>query len=85
MASVESYQYPNGHINHLEKEQQTILEEFKVICDKEGYYTPLSEDQKASHDDETLLYVMAHNACVRLALNKRGRLISSCLTLTDDI
>ncbi|KAF2257719.1 CRAL/TRIO domain-containing protein [Lojkania enalia] len=52
---VESFQYPAAHFGHLNDPQQKALDEFKQICQDEGYYQPAAADGKASHDDETLL------------------------------
>lgn len=59
LSRIESFQYPAAHFGHLSDDQQAKLDEFKTICQTEGYYTSASEDGKgeASHDDETLLYV----------------------------
>ena len=56
LTKIDSFQYPAAHLGHLSDEQQSALEEFKVLCEKEGYYHPTGSDGKpASHDDETLL------------------------------
>jgi hypothetical protein len=54
---TESFQYPSGHYAHLTEKQQEQLDEFKQICQKEGYFTPAGTDGRthATHDDETLL------------------------------
>ncbi|KAF2685644.1 CRAL/TRIO domain-containing protein [Lentithecium fluviatile CBS 122367] len=53
---VESFQYPSGHYAHLTENQQKSLDEFKQICQKDGYYTPAGDGRvHPSHDDETLL------------------------------
>lgn len=44
-----------GHLGHLTKQEESAFEQFKNLCAKEGYYTPASLDQKASHDDGTLM------------------------------
>jgi hypothetical protein len=54
---VESMQYPAGHLAHLSDNQQQKLNEFKQICQEQGYYTPAAGGKDASHDDETMLYV----------------------------
>lgn len=46
-----------GHLNHLTEDQEKKLEEFKKLCEKEGYYKPETDGQKPSHDDATMLYV----------------------------
>ncbi|KAH7394147.1 CRAL-TRIO domain-containing protein [Phaeosphaeria sp. MPI-PUGE-AT-0046c] len=52
---VESMQYPAGHLAHLSENQQAKLDEFRQICQEQGYYTPAAGAKAASHDDETLL------------------------------
>ena len=48
-----------GHLHHLTEEQEGKLTEFKKLCEEKGYYTPASgEEKKASHTDETMLYVL---------------------------
>ena len=59
LSRIESMQYPAGHLSHLSEQQQTQLEEFKKICQEEGYWTPKAAGQEASHDDETMLYACA--------------------------
>jgi hypothetical protein len=56
LSRIESMQYPAGHLAHLTNTQQAKLEEFKQICQKEGYWTPATGGREASHDDETMLY-----------------------------
>jgi len=57
LTRVESFQYPLGHAAHLSENQQAQLDEFKKICQEQGYWTPVSADgtTPASHDDETML------------------------------
>lgn len=56
LTKVDSFQYPSGHLGHLSDDQQSALEEFKLLCEKEGYYRPKEANGKpATHDDETLL------------------------------
>jgi hypothetical protein len=54
---TESFQYPNGHFGHLTDNQQALLEEFRAICQREGYYTPAGKEGRThpTHDDELLL------------------------------
>jgi hypothetical protein len=54
-------QYPAGHLSHLSEDQSAKLDEFKKICQDAGYYTPATEGQQASHDDETMLYAQSTN------------------------
>lgn len=56
---VDSYQYPSAHLGHLTENQQKALDQFKDICQEQGYYDPpgTAPHPYASHDDETLLYV----------------------------
>ncbi|KAG2414477.1 hypothetical protein HFD88_003668 [Aspergillus terreus] len=44
-----------GHLNHLTEDQEKKLEEFKKLCEKEGYYKPEIDGQRPSHDDATML------------------------------
>lgn len=51
-----------GHLHHLTEDQERRFQEFKKLCEKNGYYKPSSssptgEDVKPSHDDATMLYV----------------------------
>jgi hypothetical protein len=54
---IESFQYPNAHLGHLTPAQQSSLDAFKELCEKEGYYFPKGKDGSgdSSHDDETML------------------------------
>ena len=47
-----------GHVGYLTKEEELAFEEFKKLCVKEGYFTPATDEHKASHDDGTLMYVV---------------------------
>ena len=44
-----------GHIGHFTPAEESAFEDFKKLCAKEGYYTPLTATTKASHDDGTLM------------------------------
>ncbi|KAL6703464.1 hypothetical protein ACN47E_009638 [Coniothyrium glycines] len=55
LSRIESMQYPAGHLSHLTPAQQAKLDEFKQICEKQGYWTPSTGAGQASHDDETML------------------------------
>jgi len=57
---VDSYQYPSAHLAHLTDGQQEALDRFKSLCQEKGYYHPAVDESNiyASHDDETLLYVL---------------------------
>lgn len=46
-----------GHLGHLTPQEETALEEFRKLAKKAGFYTPATDDKKASHDDGTLMYV----------------------------
>ncbi|KAL9057845.1 MAG: hypothetical protein Q9162_002075 [Coniocarpon cinnabarinum] len=53
---AESYQYPEGHVTHLDEPQEQKLEQFKQLCAEKGYYRPATQQRpEPSHDDETLL------------------------------
>lgn len=60
LTKVDSFQYPAAHIGHLNPKQEASLAAFRELCAKEGYYKPKGQDgvSEASHDDETLLYVI---------------------------
>ena len=48
--------YPHGHLGHLNAEEEEALERFKKLLQEKGLYTPSVEGQnKASHNDQTLL------------------------------
>lgn len=59
LSRVESFQYPNAHLGHLSEAQQGALDNFRTLCEKEGYYKPAGPGgvPEASHDDATLLLV----------------------------
>ena len=48
-----------GHLHHLTDEQEEKLTAFKKLCEERGYYKSegSGEGGKASHTDETMLYV----------------------------
>lgn len=52
---TDSFQYPTGHVNHLSAAQTAALDDFKLLCQQNGYYTPATASAPATHDDETLL------------------------------
>lgn len=62
LTRIESFQYPAAHFGHLTDNQQQQLDDFRLICLEQGYYTPAGAGGKpsASHDDETLLYVVCN-------------------------
>ncbi|KAF2100002.1 CRAL/TRIO domain-containing protein, partial [Rhizodiscina lignyota] len=69
LSRVESYQYPNAHLGHLSEAQEGALEDFRILCEKEGYYKPAVGHTQASHDDATLLrYLRARKFSPRDAL-----------------
>lgn len=45
-----------GHLGHLTTAEEDALDEFKVVCAKEGFYKPAGSNSPASHDDGTLVY-----------------------------
>ena len=47
--------YPNGHLGHLNQEEEKSLRDFKAFLQEKGLYTPEAAEKKASHDDQTLL------------------------------
>lgn len=48
-------QYPSGHVSHLKQPQTAALDQFKELCKSKGYWTPPTQSEPPSHDDETLL------------------------------
>lgn len=46
-----------GHLGHLTTQEETAFEEFRKLTAKAGFYTAATDDEKASHDDGTLMYV----------------------------
>lgn len=44
-----------GHIGHFTPAEESAFEDFKKLCAKEGYYTLPTANEKASHDDATLM------------------------------
>ena len=57
-----------GHVGHLTGEEELAFEEFKKLCTKQGFYTPATDRNKASHDDGTLVYIL-HASCLLLTAN----------------
>jgi hypothetical protein len=58
ISKTDSYQYPAAHLGHLTDGQQAVFENFKELCQENGYYHPARDGRRhASHDDETLLSV----------------------------
>jgi hypothetical protein len=57
LSKVDSFQYPAAHLGHLTDNQQSALDDFKVVCKEQGYFHPEGEGGRkvASHDDATLL------------------------------
>lgn len=51
-----------GHLGHLTEDEESALEEFKKLCAKGGFYTPETEQHKASHDDGTLMYAVVDSS-----------------------
>ena len=57
-SAVEVYGYPQGHLGHMNEEEERALNEFKALLTEKGIYAPQSEsDEYGTHDDATLLYV----------------------------
>lgn len=55
-SAVEEFGYPQGHLGHLNPEQETAFRNFKLMCAEHGYYKPGNgADVEASHDDALLL------------------------------
>ncbi|KAF2433824.1 CRAL/TRIO domain-containing protein [Tothia fuscella] len=57
LTKIDSFQYPAAHLGHLTEVQQSALDSFKKLCQKQGYYHSAGTDGRTtdSHDDETLL------------------------------
>ena len=47
-----------GHVGHLTPEEASAFDNFRKLAAKEGFYTPAAANQKASHDDGTLVYAV---------------------------
>ena len=47
-----------GHVGHLTAAEESAFEEFRKLAAKEGFYTPATDEKKASHDDGTLVYAV---------------------------
>jgi len=47
--------YPHGHLGHLNAEEEEVLRGFKLFLEEKALYQP---GPPASHDDQTLLYVL---------------------------
>ena len=48
-----------GHVGYLTNKEESAFDEFKKLATKQGFYTPATNDKKASHDNGTLVYVFA--------------------------
>lgn len=46
-----------GHLGHLTQEESAALDSFKSLAAKASFYRAPGPDNKASHDDGTLVYV----------------------------
>ena len=46
-----------GHLGHLTQNESAALDSFKSLAAKAGLYRAPGPDNKASHDDGTLVYV----------------------------
>lgn len=64
-SAVVEYGYPQGHLGHLTSEEEAALKNFKVLCAEKGVYKAANGDEKASHGDATLLYVIVIPELVR--------------------
>lgn len=47
-----------GHVGHLTTQEESAFDEFRKLAAKQGFYTPATDDKKASHDDGTLVYAV---------------------------
>ncbi|KIN00216.1 hypothetical protein OIDMADRAFT_125307 [Oidiodendron maius Zn] len=66
-SAVEVYGYPRGHLGHLTPEEEEALNNFKALCQENGYYSPGNGDSEPpSHDDATMLrYLRARRFVVQ--------------------
>lgn len=61
-SAMEEFGYPQGHLGHLNAEQEAAFKNFKALCAEKGYYQPGNgADIEPSHDDPTLLYASPPN------------------------
>ena len=57
-SAVEVYGFPWGHLGHLTPQEEETLNNFKALCQENGYYSPGNGDSEPpSHDDATMLSV----------------------------
>lgn len=72
-SAVEVYGYPRGHLGHLTPEEEEMLNNFKALCQENGYYSPGNGDSEPpSHDDATMLSAScALFACLVLTGSRR--------------
>jgi hypothetical protein len=61
--------YPNGHLGHLTDDETKALAEFKALITEKGAYSP---GPPPSHDDQTLLYVLADYANLPLSMTSEA-------------
>lgn len=47
-----------GHLGHLNAQEESSLAEFKKLAATAGFYEPATDKSQASHDDGTLVYVV---------------------------
>ena len=56
-SAVEEYGYPQGHLGHLNTDQEAAFKNFKLVLEEKGLYKPgTGEEEPGTHDDATLLY-----------------------------
>jgi hypothetical protein len=56
-SAVEEYGYPQGHLGHLNADQEAAFKNFKLVLEEKGLYKPgTGEEEPGTHDDATLLY-----------------------------
>lgn len=63
-----------GHVGHLTAQEESAFEEFRKLAAKKGFYTPATDDKKASHDDGTLVYAVS----IRLLHTANPSLAGTC-------
>ena len=55
-SAVVEYGFPQGHLGHLTPEEEAAFNNFKTLCQQEGYYkSGNGEDDAGTHDEPTLL------------------------------
>lgn len=71
-SAVEEYGYPQGHLGHLNADQEAAFKGFKLVLEEKGLYKPgTGEEEPGTHDDATLLrFLRARRFVVKDALKQ---------------